>query len=221
METLRSLLVQGNEKLSQAILHWDLIAAVTCPGKSKLCQDRCYALRNRYLYPQVQERLQWCHAMSKRRDFAKLMVQEIRRKGAAFIVRVHSSGDFYSAAYARKWLTIARSCPHTRFFAYTRSYRVPSIAPVLAELAELDNMRLWYSADAETGYPADLPPNVRVAWMQVDAEEEVPPVDLVFRDYPLRKDQARRVSLSLVCPYDTPQGRQREITCGLCRYCWK
>ncbi len=221
METLRSLLVQGNEKLSQAIHHFDLPAAVTCPGRTKTCRDRCYALRNRFLYPQVQERLKWCQAMSKRRDFAKLMVQEIRRKGAAFIVRVHSSGDFYSGAYTRKWNTIARACPHTRFFAYTRSYRVPSIAPALADLAELENFRLWYSADRETGYPADLPPNVSVAWMQVDADENVPPVDLVFRDYPLRKDQRTRVSLSLVCPYDTPQGKEREITCGLCRYCWK
>ena len=219
---MRSLLVQGNDKLSSAILHWDLPAAVTCPGQSKLCREKCYALRNRYQYPQVQQRLQWCQAMSKRRDFAKLMVQEIRRKGAAFIVRVHCSGDFYDRAYTRKWLNIVRGCPHTRFFAYTRSYRVPSIAPVLAELAELDNFRLWYSADRETGYPADLPPSVRVAWMQVDAEEAVPAVDLIFRDYPLRKDRNTRVSLSLVCPFDTPQGRQeRGINCGVCRWCWK
>ncbi len=218
---LRPLLVQGNEKLSQAIFHWDLPAVVTCPGKTKICREKCYALRNRYQYPQVRERLRWCHAMSQRRDFAARMVQEIRRRGAAFIVRIHCSGDFYDAAYTRKWLAIVRACPHTRFFAYTRSYRVPSIAPVLAELAELENMRLWASADAETGYPADLPPGVRVAWMQVDAAEEVPPVDLVFRDYPLRKDRQTRVSLSVVCPVDTPQGKERHVNCGVCRWCWK
>jgi hypothetical protein len=197
VEIVRSLLVQGNEKLSPAILHWDLPAAVTCPGKTKICRERCYALRNRYLFPQVQKRLKWCQAMSRRKDFPKLMVREIRRKGAAFIVRIHCSGDFYDAAYTRKWLTIVRACPHTRFFAYTRSYRVKSIAPLLAELAELDNVRLWYSADVETGYPGDLPPNVRVAWMQVAADEDVPPVDLVFLDSPLKKHQSNRVSLSV------------------------
>ncbi len=57
--------------------------------------------------------------------------------------------------------------------------------------------------------------------MQVDAEEDVPPVDLVFRDYPLRKDRNTRVSLSLVCPVDTPQGKERHTNCGVCGHCWR
>jgi hypothetical protein len=221
MGVLRSLLIQGNEKLSQAIQHWDLPAGLTCPGKTDVCNDRCYAQRSRYNFPQVKERLKWCHTMSKRSDFAKLMVQEIRRKGAAFIVRVHCSGDFYDAAYVQKWIEVMRACPHTRFYGYTRSYRVPSILPALAEMAELDNMRLWFSADCESGYPTDLPPNVSVAWMQVDEDEDVPPVNLIFRDYPLRKVRSTRVSLSLVCPVETPQGKERHVNCGVCRRCWK
>jgi hypothetical protein len=221
MEVRRGLLVAGNEKLSQAILHWDLPASKTCPGKSALCSSKCYALRSRYLFPQVQERLKWCHKMSLRADFATLMKQEIRRKGAAFVVRIHCSGDFYDAVYVRKWIEIVRGSPHTRFYAYSRSFRVESIAPALAELAEHENVRLWASADSETGFPADLPPNVRVAWMQVEDEEEVPPVDLVFRDYPLRKDRNQRVSLSLVCPVETPQGKERGINCGVCGVCWR
>jgi hypothetical protein len=213
---VRPLLVAGNDKLSQAILHWDLPASLTCPGKSSLCASKCYALRSRYLFPQVQERLKWCHEMSRRDDFAQLMVKEIRRKGAAFVVRIHCSGDFYDSAYVRKWIEVVRCCPHTRFYAYTRSFRVSSIVPALAELAEMDNMRLWASADSETGYPVDLPPNVKVAWMQVEEDEDVPTVDLVFRDQPLRKDPRTRVSLSLVCPVETPQGKEREVNCGNC-----
>ena len=134
MVVRRSLLVAGNQKLSQAILHWDLPAGVTCPAKSSLCHSRCYALRGRYRFPQVQERLKWCHEMSLRNDFASLMLKEIRRKGAAFVVRIHASGDFFDAAYVRKWIRIVRGSPNTRFYAYTRSLTIPSIAPALAEL---------------------------------------------------------------------------------------
>ena len=112
MEVRRALLVQGNSKLSQAIFHWDLLAGVTCPGKSTLCQEKCYALRSRYLFPQVKERLEWCHQMSRRKDFAKLMIREIRRKGAAFVVRIHCSGDFFDADYA--FVTWAREHKHHR-----------------------------------------------------------------------------------------------------------
>ena len=149
------------------------------------------------------------------------MIKEIRRKGAAFTVRIHCSGDFYDADYVRKWIEIVRASPHTRFYAYTRSLRVPSIVPPLAELAEMDNVRLWASADSETGYPVDLPPNIRVAWLQVDEDEDVPTVDLVFRDYPLRKIKVQRVALSLICPVETPQGKERGINCGVCGICWR
>jgi hypothetical protein len=80
-------------------------------------------------------------------------------------------------------------------------------------------MRLWASADKEMGYPVDLPQKVRVAWLQVEEDEEVPPVDLVFRDYPLRK--SKRVSLSMVCPVETEAGKKAEANCGVCGVCWK
>lgn len=95
MRRVRSLLVAGNDKLSQAILHFDLPAGgVCCPGRTAVCEQWCYALGGRFVFPQVQERLHWCHAMSLRSDFARRMRQEIRRKGAAFVVRIHVSGDF-------------------------------------------------------------------------------------------------------------------------------
>jgi hypothetical protein len=37
------------------------------------------------------------------------------------IVRIHVSGDFFSADYFLAWLDIARETPHKRFYAYTKS----------------------------------------------------------------------------------------------------
>lgn len=218
---IRGLLVAGNEKISQAIQHFDLPAALTCPGSSELCREKCYSLRGRYLFPQVQERLHHCFEMSKRKDFPKLMIEEIRRKGAAFVVRIHCSGDYYSEAYVRKWIEVIRASPNTRFYGYTRSWSVQSIYPALCELATLDNMRLWFSTDSQTGQPPEVPEGVRIAHLMVDEDESVPEVDLVFRDHPLRKDRKVLIGLSLICPHETIQGKERGVNCGVCSFCWK
>ena len=221
MAVTRGLLVAGNDKLSQAIHHFDLPAALSCPGSSELCRAKCYALRGRYLFPQVQERLHWCFETSKRKDFPKLMTEEIHRKGAAFVVRIHCSGDYYSEAYVRKWIKVIRASPNTRFFGYTRSWSVQAIYPALCELSQLDNMRLWFSTDTQMGEPPEVPEKVRVAWMMTEEEESIPDVDLIFRDYPLRNDRRVMIGLNLICPHETPQGRERNTSCGTCGYCWR
>ncbi|MBP3958396.1 hypothetical protein J8F10_24365 [Gemmata sp. G18] len=218
---VRNLLIQGNQKLSQAIFHWDLPAALTCPGSSELCREKCYALRRRYLFPQVQERLQYCYEVSKRKDFPTLMIEEIRRKGAAFVVRIHCAGDFFSPSYVRKWIEVVKGSPNTRFFGYSRSWRVQAIYPALCELAQQPNMRLFFSADSETGAPPELPENVRVAWMMVEEEEPIPEVDLIFRDFPLRKNSPSRIGLTLICPNEVGDHRSDEVNCGTCGFCWR
>lgn len=74
---------------------------------------------------------------------------------------------------------------------------------------------------SETGEPPELPERVRVAWMMVEEEEPIPDVDLVFRDYPLRNDRRVMIGLSLICPHETVQGRERQTNCGVCGFCWK
>ena len=88
-------------------------------------------------------------------------------------------------------------------------------------LAPLPNVRLWYSADADTGVPTDLPPLVRVAWLQQHDDEPVPQgVDLVFRTYRLRRRPAKRIGLPLVCPTENGSTGHR-TDCGRCGLCWK
>ena len=90
METIRGLAVQGNEKLAAGIWHFDLPPIRSCPGRSKLCSSACYARRGHFCYPQVQERLDWAFAQSKRNDFVEKMIDEIYRKG----VLVFSAGTW-------------------------------------------------------------------------------------------------------------------------------
>lgn len=84
----------------------------------------CYAYRVERRRPAAGCRSQQNLVLSRRPDFVA--------KVAAFIVRqvsavVRVGGDFYNAAYARKWLAIMSGLPAVRFYFYTRSWRVPAI----------------------------------------------------------------------------------------------
>lgn len=214
----RGLLTQGNTKLGEGPHVWSLPAVSTCPGMSEGC-SHCYARQHRYRFPAVVERLKWNLRQARRPDFPSRMTREIRRKGC-LAVRVHASGDFFSADYASAWEEVFAACPRVRFWAYTRSYRVPAVWDVMRGWGRFKNLRLWLSADRSTGLPPDVPSGVRVAWLQTDEGEDIPPVDLVFRIRRLRT-QPTRVGLRVlpVCANETGTGRSDEVTCGSCQRC--
>lgn len=216
MAVVRGLLVQGNDKLSKGVWHFDIPARKTCPGKSKLCSRHCYAARKRFLFPQVRDRLAYNYDQSKRSDFVDRAVDEIYRKGI-ILMRFHVAGDIYSPAYGRKLLEIIGRSPHCTFWLYTRSWRVKTIYPVLQAISALPNAFVWFSADEETGYPPEVPERVRVAWMQTDEDEEQQG-DLVFLLPSLRKK--RSIPLDLVCPAETELGEAKGTSCATCRVCW-
>jgi hypothetical protein len=164
----------------------------------------------------VKKLLRWRLEQSKQADFVDRMVDELFRRGI-LVCRIHVGGDFYSASYVNRWAQIAARSTHTRFFAYTRSWRVARIEPALRVLAGLKNVRLWYSADRETGLPGDAPEGVRVAWLQTSVTEEVAG-DLVFQVRKLRKLE---LPLAVpVCPQETPKGKAEGVICANCRLCF-
>lgn len=217
METVRPLLVAGNDKLSAGVWHFDVPAKKCCPGRSQLCSRHCYAARNRFEYPQVKERLAWNFEQSKRSDFVDRMVDEMYRKGV-ILMRWFVSGDLYSPTMARKVLEIMGRSTHTTAWLYTRSWRVEKIFPVIKALSFLPNMHVWLSADKETGRPPEVPEHCRVAWMQTEVEEDTRGADLVFLVPHLRRIELPMVGT--VCPTETPEGKARGTSCATCRVCW-
>jgi hypothetical protein len=215
-----NLLSRGNRKLGESIHCWSIAPVDTCPGRSALCERVCYARSGHFHLPSMQERLQQNLDAALARSFEHLMAREVRRR-RIHTLRIHVAGDFFSPEYTRKWLRIARRCPKTTFYAYTRSWRVPELAPVLAELAALPNLRLWYSADRETGVPAERPPGVEVAYLQTEPGEEIPEgVAVIFRLRHLRHEWRRRIGLAVVCPTETGLPRAAEHTCTSCGRCF-
>ncbi len=216
MAGVRSLLSQGTDKMGATLFGWSIPAISTCPGKTSLCRHACYATHGRYVTGTVKRLMRWRLRQCRQEDFVGRMADEIFRRGV-LVCRIHVAGDFFSPEYVSKWIDVVARSPHTRFFAYTRSWRVPVIEPYLRALAALKNVRLWYSADAEAA-PSDVPEGVRVAWLQVSEEEKVAG-DLVFQ---VRK--LRRLELPLavpVCPQEVPEGKARGVNCANCAWCWQ
>jgi hypothetical protein len=214
--SVRPLLSLGNDKLGATIHSWSIPAVQTCPGRSCTCERVCYATHGRFLTAQSKAAMRWRWQQSKRPDFAERMLDEVFRRGV-LVCRIHVAGDFYSPGYLSKWIEIAAGARNTRFFTYTRSWRVEKIEPLLRSFAALDNVRLWYSADSDTGYPPRVPPAVQIAWLQNTTA--VPrQADLLFQVRGLRK-----LSLPLaipVCEQETPQGKARGVNCANCGVCW-
>jgi hypothetical protein len=216
----RNLLVLGNRKLGESIHAWSIPAIDTCPGRSSRCERHCYARSGHFRYASVQQRLEQNLDAALADAFERRIAKEVRRR-RVHTLRIHVSGDFFSPEYTRKWVRIARCCTTTIFYAYTRSWRTAEIVPALVELAALPNVRLWYSADQETGMPAERPPGVEIAYLQTDPGEEIPQgVGVVFRVRHLRHERRWRIGLAVVCPTETGLPRAKEQTCTTCARCF-
>lgn len=216
----RRLLQRGNAKLGNDVWTFSLPAVVSCPGSTRACRDRCYARKGYFAFRSVRKTLSANLRLARTAParLAVVVAAQLARPGGPRLVRVHVSGDLFGAKYTWAWTRVVAEHPDVRFYLYTRSWRVPRVAAVLAVLAALPNARVWYSFDADSGVPPAVPPRVRLAYLAA-GPADVPPAaaDLVFRDYPDRRTRAVRVGGVLVCPLENGTGWAGTCSaCGLC-----
>lgn len=213
------MIAPGNTKLGLGFWSFSIPAVLTCVGATALCLAHCYARRGHFTGGSVGRAYARNYAATRKADFSKVMSSLIRNHYAA-VVRVHVSGDFYSAAYVRKWIAVARANPGTTFLAYTRSWRKAELRAALSELASTPNVRLWLSCDADSGEPPELPGAWGRAYMSLsDGDTPDYPVDLVFRDGRNRTLMKYTPQGDFVCPYEQGVKTKEKITCSRCRYC--
>jgi hypothetical protein len=138
--------------------------------------------------------------------------------GAMRVINIPEAGGFFSAGYARKWLAIVPQRPRVRFLEYSRAWCVEAIRQELVQLARRRNCRLWYSGDAATGVPDEVPRGVRLAWLMAGHDDLPPRADLAFRVRRLRGRPSRRVGLPLSCPVENGVTGHRPdgAGCGPC-----
>ena len=214
MGQLMNLLKIGtNTKLGKGIAGFSLPAVSTCPGRTKLCEGICYATSGFFRFRNVRTSLQRSLDASRDDGFATVISDEIGRRRSIKAVRIHPSGDFYSGPYISKWIDIVRANPDVRFWAYTRSWRIPELVPKLRELSDLSNIELFASVDEESGRAQQGAKKSTAGTVQ--EVPEVAPSWLRFADV---VDSWDEVDGSYV---QCPNLKNKEITCAKCTYCFK
>jgi len=217
------LLQRGNTKLGPIIHTWTLPAFKTCPGRTAACAAVCYGQRGFYTMPSVNDGVEQNYRASKRANFARKVIQQIRKEKIR-LVRWHPAGDFYDEEYIQKWIRIVSRCGATQFYGYTRAWRVPRLLPRLLELNARTNTILWWSTDCETDLYNGAPPavpGIRVAYMQMHHDEPIPEyANLVFR---VKRDTVRKyIDGCLVCPVENGYtGWVYKMTCADCKICFR
>lgn len=115
-------LSSGNLKLDAEIGVWDLPCYKTCPESTEFCRKFCYAKKAEGQYDAPLKTRVKKYLTSLEGGFVDRMVDSIKQVEFQ-IVRVHGSGDFYDEKYFKKWIEIAKRCPETQFFAFTKAYK--------------------------------------------------------------------------------------------------
>ncbi|MFD7663563.1 hypothetical protein [Streptomyces sp. NPDC059788] len=98
----------------------------TCPSAG-ICHDLCYARHGTFQFPGVvrahQANLRY--VLDEPDAWEAQLTTELQHRryysgpGPAH-VRIHDSGDFFSAAYLHAWIRIVRRTPDVVFYAYTK-----------------------------------------------------------------------------------------------------
>jgi len=128
-------LSDGNTKLkADGIWSFNLIPVIHCP-MAGACKSYCYATVGQQAFRSGVLRRARAFLATMQADFVERMVAEVERavKRGLRAVRVHDSGDFYSAEYMLAWFEVARRLPHVKFYAYTKmvvlARRLASVTP--------------------------------------------------------------------------------------------
>ena len=160
-----------NAKLAKAprkMPNWSIPAGLTCPGASDECSIFCYAKNGFFNMPRVRNAYHSNFEASQHPEFVPAMIQAITDIGDDKF-RIHAAGDFYSVAYIQAWQAIAEALPNISFFAYTRSWNVPTLLPALEVLRALPNVQLFASLDDSM---PDAPEGWRIAYMEGDTRHK-------------------------------------------------
>lgn len=151
---------EGNRKIGD-VFSFSLPSGITCPGQSAWCQKHCNMQRLEKLRPNCRASYSRNFKLSQNPEYFQKIVMGVLPRILP-CMRIHVSGDFWSADYIQSWITICKAFPQTQFWAYTRSWTIPDLSPGLETLRALNNVQLFASTDPLMRHP---PPDWRSAFV--------------------------------------------------------
>ena len=138
----------GNAKTGPSI---SLPNGTTCPGATDICKaGKCYVNYGRMALPVCKDKRErnWqaCKEGMKQGDLAYQIINAVKAAKISTL-RIHDSGDFAGPLHVNHWVVACEMLPKVSFWAYTRSWAIPTILAALVNLAKLPNVALWLSCD--------------------------------------------------------------------------
>lgn len=129
---------------------FNIPAGITCEGASPWCAKFCYGKKGNWRYTNVRECVDRKLTVTLDPEaFMERLSFELNKvlENGFDVVRIHSSGDFYSVDYFRTWLDIAKNHKDITFFCYTKQWRVEGWEEILKESSRINNFHVMYSHD--------------------------------------------------------------------------
>lgn len=127
---------------------WNLPPVVTCPGAGE-CIKYCYNADTRAsIFPIEKWCVNWYWSIFKKDELYKKLNDELKKMSKP-IVRIHSSGDFFSTDYIDLWIKVISENENAKFWAYTKSWKDSSLLRKLEDLRALENLQLIASIESE------------------------------------------------------------------------
>lgn len=122
-EKVKLSITNGNSKLSRDIFSFSLTPIKGCLH-SKVCRRYCYCIRYYKAYREVRKAYDGNLELSKRADFARMLIDRLKLLKRVKAFRLHVSGDFYNIEYYLKWVKAINAFPKMTFYGYTKNFDV-------------------------------------------------------------------------------------------------
>jgi hypothetical protein len=211
--------------------------AITCPGSTCWCRVWCYAKHaGKQPLPNVQ--LSYARNLvyvlrhtGDPGDLADKLVKAINKaleKGEKplrdkvtkrYVFRLHTAGDFFAEWYIEAWAEVAKKLKDWQFYAYTRSWRVPSLKKrIEQDLMSLDNFTVLASTDFHTGPPPE-------GWYEACVVDSREPYRMTSSYLPTERCPEEIEELQEWVRKECEEKKKRgeecieKITCGTCLKC--
>lgn len=190
---------KGNMKIGADVFTYSKLPGKefgSCPGSTAVCEVLCYAKRIGGIVRDIYE------VNTNAKDVPPIPHD-------AKLLRIHVSGDFDTVDYIDAWVARLLERPDVTCWAYTRSWRVPSLLPALERLRALPNVQLFASMD----HSSELAPTGwRRAWIQNDKDRA--------RENIYSYDGENHVTLDGTMSYVCPEETGTKPNCQACGYCF-
>jgi len=138
------------------------------------CRYRCYSASQEAIYRDTfnQRAMNWWCLITPYQNvtrMADMLLRSIPRN--AEVIRIHSSGDFFSSTYFKAWLKVTKARPDIHFYGYTKAISllqkhkdsIPS------------NLRITQSTGGtSTDYVDGLPKSYVVLYEESAASQNIP-----------------------------------------------